>query len=313
MLDTAMVDLSHTYFLEQLMPRFADRPASELEELSQRLLSPIKALWRKSARPAGNYGLSLAEIADFLVERLPHCNLETAELAPTLETLVLALACCKGNSRAIAEFERLYFVSVEPALRCMKLDATAIGEVLQIIREKLFVGKATGERPRVAELVGNGDLRALIRIIAMRVALNLRRKDKRLVSNSDEQMIHILAPDSSPELATIKKGYRSDVKQAFEGALADLTAQDRTVLRLHLVHGLSIDEIGTTYRVHRATAARWLTKVRSQLEQSTRSDLQTRLGVDCSEFQSMIRMVQSRLDISFDRLLATVDELPTIN
>ena len=36
-----------------------------------------------------------------------------------------------------------------------------------------------------------------------------------------------------------------------------LSAQERTVLRLHVLDGLGTDEIGALYKVHRTTVARW--------------------------------------------------------
>jgi RNA polymerase sigma-70 factor (ECF subfamily) len=75
---------------------------------------------------------------------------------------------------------------------------------------------------------------------------------------------------------------------------------------MHLVHQLSIDEIGRTYDVHRATAARWLTAVRDRLQDETRRRLRERLKVDDRELDSLFRVVESQLAVSFRRVLVTV-------
>jgi RNA polymerase sigma-70 factor (ECF subfamily) len=75
------------------------------------------------------------------------------------------------------------------------------------------------------------------------------------------------------------------------------------VLKLHLVHRLSIDEIGRAHGVHRATAARWLERVRDELQAETRRLLRQRLGLDLAGIDSMVALVESRLEVSFRRLL----------
>ncbi|MFY0535383.1 hypothetical protein [Nannocystis pusilla] len=53
--------------------------------------------------------------------------------------------------------------------------------------------------------------------------------------------------------------------------MAELDEQARNLLRQHLLDGLSIDQIAGLQRVHRATAARRLVRVREDLAQRTRA------------------------------------------
>ena len=75
------------------------------------------------------------------------------------------------------------------------------------------------------------------------------------------------------------------------------------LLRYQLIDGLTIDEIGALSRVHRATAARWLATIRDGLVERTRELLGEALGVDSVEAASIVRMVQSQLDVSVIRHL----------
>src|SRR5206468_1798121 len=77
--------------------------------------------------------------------------------------------------------------------------------------------------------------------------------------------------------------------------------RDRTLLRYQLIDRLTIDEIGTIFKVHRATAARWLSKIRDDLVDRTRSMMADSLGVDTEEAASIVRLVQSQLDVSVVR------------
>jgi RNA polymerase sigma-70 factor (ECF subfamily) len=72
---------------------------------------------------------------------------------------------------------------------------------------------------------------------------------------------------------------------------------------MHFVDGLTIDEIGALYQVHRATAARWISGARNTLLADTRARLTARLALTPSQFDSLMRLVRSELDLSLQRLV----------
>jgi RNA polymerase sigma-70 factor (ECF subfamily) len=55
--------------------------------------------------------------------------------------------------------------------------------------------------------------------------------------------------------------------------------------------------------VHRATAARWLTRARAALVSATHNRLATRLKLPVEQIEDVIRLVQSKLDASVIRYL----------
>jgi hypothetical protein len=55
--------------------------------------------------------------------------------------------------------------------------------------------------------------------------------------------------------------------------------------------------------VHRATAARWFNRARAALVSATHRRLAERLKVPVEEIESVIRLVQSKLDASMVRFL----------
>ncbi len=97
--------------------------------------------------------------------------------------------------------------------------------------------------------------------------------------------------------------HRDAFRAALERVLAKLTSEDRNLLRLSLVHGLSIDEVGRLYQIHRSTAARRLGRLKDGIGQDTRMYLRAELGADRKELQSLFRLVKTGLDKSFVRLL----------
>ena len=220
-----------------------------------------------------------------------------SELA--VDDLYIACGCAGGDHVAIAQFEARYFSGVGPALARMQLDHDTIADIKQQIRERLFVG----ESPRIAAIAGNGDLGALVRIMAVRLALNLKRGDQR-IDHDEELALAAIDTDADPELALLTAEHRAAFRTAIGDVIRSLESRQRSLLRLHLIQRLSIDEIGRTYRVHRATAARWLEQIRDQLQHDTKRLLTTRLGLADAELESFVRMLHSRIDVSFARLLA---------
>jgi RNA polymerase sigma-70 factor (ECF subfamily) len=82
-----------------------------------------------------------------------------------------------------------------------------------------------------------------------------------------------------------------------------LARRDRTLLRYRYIDDLDIDAIGAVYRVHRATAARWLQRIRRELLEDTRARLAAKLAVKTDELDSILRFIGSQLDISIGSAL----------
>jgi RNA polymerase sigma-70 factor (ECF subfamily) len=102
----------------------------------------------------------------------------------------------------------------------------------------------------------------------------------------------------------MKELYRRTFRQAFAAALASLDAREKNLLRQHVVDGLTVDEIGPLYGVHRATAARWVQRAKGRLLEETRKQFMARARISARECESVLRMVRSRIDVTLGRLLA---------
>ncbi|CAN5912958.1 hypothetical protein BH11MYX2_BH11MYX2_25480 [soil metagenome] len=230
-----------------------------------------------------------------------HLTDAVASLPPA--DVALASAISTGDAAGIARFEEQYFPAAREALRRMGRDADTINELLQRLRERLFVARP-GTLPRICALVGGGDLGSLIRLSAVRLGLNAVRDDRR-ISGDPQPLLEQLARDFDPITELVSASARDTVRAAFTAALEALSPRERTLLRLHLLHDLSIDEIGAAFSVHRSTAARWLAQVRGDLEDATRARLHEAWKLGDDELSSVLRLVHGQLDISFSRVLAT--------
>ncbi len=215
--------------------------------------------------------------------------------------LWLATACEAGNPNAIAACERATFGEIDAAAARVNATPTLVGEVKQILRRALFVAEP-GRAAAIASFAGRGDLRGWVRVTATREFVQIMAREKREV-HAPEGFLDALAPAHDPELAMMKEMYQSALRDAFRAGLVKLGTRERTLLRFHLQDGLTVDEIGALYGVHRATAARWLQKLREEIFGHTRDELQERIGAGDDEVDSIIRLVQSRLDVSFELAL----------
>ena len=132
--------------------------------------------------------------------------------------------------------------------------------------------------------------------------MRLAKTQQRSVALEDH-LLELPAFDADPVLEELKAKYRAQLADAFRTALDELSKRDRMLLRYQLIDGLTIDDISGLHRVHRATAARWLSAIRDGLVERTRALLGEALGVDTVEAASIVRMVQSQLDVSVIRHL----------
>lgn len=212
--------------------------------------------------------------------------------------LWLAAGCAAGHRGALAELERI-LASLRPTLARMGATAVMIDDLLQIHRTRLLSG-TEDHPPRIRGYRGRGDLRSWLKVALVRDAVRALRRDDH-ISHDDDEIERLMDPHGDAELQAMKDAYRDRFRTAFTQALAELEPRDRNVLRYHLLDGLAIDDIGAIYRVHRATAARWLVKIREELYERTRAELMRSLALTPSEIDSVLRLIRSRLDASIAR------------
>ena len=271
--------------------------ATNLERL-ERLERDLDGVVARASAAWPEVRIDAVVFAEFLGGRVSPEDLPQARA----EDLWIACATAHANPKALTVVEARYLPDVHAALGKMGLGQDRIAEVKQGLRRLLFVGDEQSP-PRISEYRGAGDLRAWMRVTAMRAALKLIRKDGRETS-SDDALLEARAPEDDPELAYMKAAYRAAFKTAFQEALESLEGRVRTLLKQQIVDGLGIDELGALYDVHRATAARWVAAAREKLLQRTRRMFMLRARISSDECESIMRMVRSQLDVSLHRRLA---------
>jgi RNA polymerase sigma-70 factor (ECF subfamily) len=139
---------------------------------------------------------------------------------------------------------------------------------------------------------------------AVRAGLDLCEADpviSRRLGNGEEPLLEAL----DQEQRLIRSKYGGLFQQALRDAVAQLSKRDRSLLRFHYVAGMNLDAIARTYRVHRATVARWLAAIRDDLDNAVRLRLWDELGISTAEVQSLWNAVRSDVEVSISQLLAS--------
>jgi RNA polymerase sigma-70 factor, ECF subfamily len=210
--------------------------------------------------------------------------------------LYLACACLHGDVKAWRALEREHLRSVPSFIARIDSSPAFADDVKQRLGEKL-ANNAKGPG-KLALYTGRGPIGGWIRVAAVREAQNGKRRVRKTVELNEHG---IATADHDPEVALLKKRYAKEFTRAFKEVLATLENDERNVLSLHYLDGLTIEEVGKAYRVSRATAARWIASARDKIIERTQSALGDRLGKSAPRPQSMLAFVKSQLDLSLAR------------
>ncbi len=210
--------------------------------------------------------------------------------------LFLVCACLHGDRHAWRELDRLHLARVHEWIARIDRAPAFADEVRQRLAEKLL--RDESGQPKLALYTGRGPLGAWLRVAAVREAQNARRGAKPAV---DADELPLASPDEDPEIKLFKRKYSKEFKDAFQGVLATLSSDERNVLRLHYLDGMTIEEVGKAYRVSRATAARWIADAKDKITRAVNASLENKLGRNGPGANTILAFVRSQLDMSLRR------------
>jgi RNA polymerase sigma-70 factor (ECF subfamily) len=167
----------------------------------------------------------------------------------------------------------------------------------------LLVGD--GERSaKLASYRGAGRLLHWIRVATARMRTDAGRAAARQPKNprAELDVEHLLGPVEL-EREAFKHEYAPQIRSAFQRGLQQLDPKARTVLRQHLLDGLSQRQIAKLYGVDHKTVGRRLERARDEVWTAVREELERTLALDSAQLRSVIELVRSQLDLSLSRML----------
>lgn len=232
-------------------------------------------------------------------------------VAERLAELYLVRACLAKDAAATEHFEHTFLRSLVGTIVRDEPQQQHAQEVLEQLRVALLFGAEDGQ-PKLLGYGGRGSLAGWLRVVASRVSKNHRRGRRRAevrdVAFSRPMREEQQRPTGFAELDLLRAQYAPLFHEAFTQALEGLDARSRTMLRMSLLDGTSIEGIGTVFGVHRATVHRWLSDTREALLTRTRELMAAKLGRDHNDLESVFQLVGSAMDGSVRRVLS---ETPT--
>ncbi|MDI3288744.1 sigma-70 family RNA polymerase sigma factor [Polyangium sp. 15x6] len=263
-----------------------------LSGLLERAVASARAAWPEIDVPAEAF-------VRWLSERIAAANVETLERALgtlRLGDLYLACACARGDRAALAAFERSYVPDLIAAIQHVDRSGSHADDVLQVLRQKLFVGEpSTG--PKIREYGGRGELRRWLRAVAVRGGIDALRA-AREIPVEDELLDAIEVPADHPELLHLKRTSLAELKLALRDALGALSARERTLLQQYYLDGAHLEALAALYRVTPSAVSRSLAKTRATLMGRVRNALMARLRLSGREVDNILVLVQSQLELS---------------
>jgi RNA polymerase sigma-70 factor, ECF subfamily len=228
--------------------------------------------------------------------------LERLAAAPTRACeLFLAWWAGSGDGAGIAAFEAELGPDIDRLVA--RFHALPADELRQRLRIKLFVGThASG--PKIRDYTGAGALASWVRVTAARTFVDAVREDvqRRAEVELDESGVLGLAVPAVHDEAQ-RAQLAAAIKHAFAEAVSRLAPRERTFLRHATVDTLTLDQIASTYQVHRATVVRTRKAARERLLAETRAGVVARLGIAPEQLTSVLAMLDSRLELSLSAVL----------
>jgi RNA polymerase sigma-70 factor, ECF subfamily len=212
--------------------------------------------------------------------------------------LFLAAACLEGAPGAHRAFRDTFAPQFARYVARIDANPAFVSEVTQETTTMLLLGNDR-RAAKISQYSGRGPLGAFIRVAAVRVAQD--KKKAQGSQHTPESAGGLADGADDPELQLLKRKYARHLALAIKGALAELPEEERRLIKLHYIDGLSIDEVGARCNVSRATAARWLARARKHIADQTRVALAARIGASQSP-ASVLALVQSQLDMRLSKL-----------
>ena len=232
--------------------------------------------------------------ADFVLQRKGIAILKSPAIAADI---YLACACLHDVPGALQRFLDAYDATIRSAVRAIDATPTFADEVRQRLAETMFVAFG-GKAPRISQYAGKGPLGGWVRSSARRIALRLHSQQRPGRNVAVAAVDHKSSTGHSPDVLYIDARHRPEFESALQRAIANLPRRERLLLRLHLLEGLSLSRIAKMQSVTQPTVTRWLQKARDDIVAAMRGALRDRIGVNDSEFESIVGLIGSKLDFS---------------
>lgn len=197
------------------------------------------------------------------------------------DDLCLIIACERGDEKAWNDLVERFTTTVRSAARSASANEDAAEDLAQSIWAELYglrTRKDGTPASKLAYYSGRGSLAGWLRAVVGQLAIDVFRKQSRLVQTEEDSDLDRLARDAhvpegqavvagiaTPEESLSNRFAQAGMQQALDKAVQELGAEDRLLVKLYYFDNLRLREAGAVLGVHEATASRRLTRIQTDL------------------------------------------------
>jgi RNA polymerase sigma-70 factor, ECF subfamily len=227
---------------------------------------------------------------------------EEASSDEALRDEYLRLACLNGVAGAVETLELEYIRPLETALTRRGSDIELVEETLQVLRQKLLLA----EPPALASYKSTGHLRAWLLVVATRTSRDLARQ-RGVRWSRQAPLVDQLVTTSTHIDVRLQKNELDDIfAEALREVVRSLPSRERYALRMHILAGWNVSQIGEAMSTHRATAARWIAAAKERINRNVRNILKERLDLTPEEAQRVFSLLSTHLNLRLSQVFETV-------
>jgi RNA polymerase sigma-70 factor (ECF subfamily) len=285
--------------ITRLLGRASDSRALNREALTPRISAAVqKYLLRHDPNT------SAGEIAKFIDEL-------------QADDLCLIIACERGDENAWNDLVERFTATVRSAARAASTNEDAAEDLAQSIWAELYglrTRKDGMPASKLAYYSGRGSLAGWLRAVVAQLAVDVFRKQSRLVQTEEDTDLErlaraaqgqpIVAGIPTPEESMSNRFAQTDMQQALHQAVQELPAEDRLLVKLYYFDNLRLREAGVVLGVHEATASRRLTRIQTDLRKRVTKILVDERGWTQAETERSFAEVAQHLDTDLESLLS---------
>jgi RNA polymerase sigma-70 factor (ECF subfamily) len=233
------------------------------------------------------------------------------------DDLCLIIACERGDENAWSDLVARFTATVRSAARSGSTTEDAAEDLAQSIWAELYglrTRKDGMPASKLAYYSGRGSLAGWLRAVVAQLAVDMFRKQSRLVQTEEDTDLErlarvaegqpIVAGISTPEESVSNRFAQTDMQDALNHAVQELPAEDRLLVKLYYFDNLRLREAGAVLGVHEATASRRLTRIQTDLRKRVTKILVDERGWTQAETERSFAEVAQHLETDLESLLS---------
>lgn len=237
------------------------------------------------------------------------------------DDLCLIIACERGDQSAWTDLVERFTPTVRSAARSNSANEDAAEDLAQSIWAELYGLRQRKDGMPASKLSyysGRGSLAGWLRAVVAQLAVDVFRKQSKLVQTEEDADLDRLARDApksegqaavfagipNPEESLSNRFAQNDMQQALNKAVEELGAEDRLLVKLYYFDNLRLREAGAVLGVHEATASRRLTRIQTDLRKRVAKVLIDERGWTQAETERSFAEVAQHLDADLEALLS---------